>query len=58
MSSGNLNDTINKVCVELGMERFTPHDIKKSIITNDDSKYGRAALKMTTGNKSDRVIEF
>ena len=57
MSSGNLNDTINKVCVELGMERFTPHDIKKSIITNDDSKYGRAAVKMTTGNKSDRVIE-
>ena len=57
ISSGNLNDTINKVCVELGMERFTPHDIKKSIITNDDSKYGRAAVKMTTGNKSDRVIE-
>jgi hypothetical protein len=57
MASGSLNDTINKVCVELGMERFTPHDIKRSIVTHDYSLRGSEAVKLTTGNKSDRVLQ-
>jgi len=57
MASGSLNDTINKVCVELGMERFTPHDIKRSTVTHDYYVRGSEAVKLTTGNKSDRVLQ-
>ena len=57
MASGSLNDTINKVCMELGMERFTPHDIKRSIVTHDYFVSGSEAVKLTTGNKSDRVLQ-
>ena len=43
--------------MELGMERFTPHDIKRSIVTHDYFVSGSEAVKLTTGNKSDRVLQ-
>tara|TARA_R110002020_G_scaffold88506_1_gene217206 strand:+ start:351 stop:1973 length:1623 start_codon:yes stop_codon:yes gene_type:complete len=57
LSSPLLNSTMHNAQNELGMQKFTPHDIKRSIVTHDDSKYGREHVKITTGNKSDRVLD-
>ena len=56
ISSAVLNDAIKKCCAELGMEKFSPHDIKRSVVTNDMFKYGEDAVKITTGNKDGRVL--
>ena len=56
LSSSLLNDCIKKVCAEIGMPSFSPHDIKRSIVTHDYHKRGVEAVKITTGNKSDKVL--
>ena len=57
ISSSNLNAAINRACKELGMAKFGNHDIKRTIVTLEDDKYGRANTKLLTGNKSDKVLD-
>ena len=52
-----INRTVDRICKAMKMRRFTPHDIKRSNVTNDNYKFGREAVKLLTGNKSDRVLE-
>ena len=56
ISSAVLNDAIKKCCAELGMETFSPHDIKRSVVTHDMFAYGEDAVKIITGNKDGRVL--
>ena len=39
------------------MKVFSPHDIKRSIVSHDYYKLGVEAVKLTTGNKSDKVLQ-
>jgi len=57
LSSSVLNDAIKKCCYELGIPEFAPHDVKRTLVTNDYYRYGIDAVKLSTGNKSDRVIQ-
>ena len=57
ISSSLLNNCIKNVCAEIGMKVFSPHDIKRSIVSHDYYKLGVEAVKLTTGNKSDKVLQ-
>jgi len=56
MTPSSLNCAVKKICIELGVERWSPHDIKRSLVTHDKNKYGMDAVKMQTGNKSEKIL--
>jgi len=57
-TSLTLNGALNRACKRVGVERFTPYDLRRSAATRIRSELGREAAKLLLGHVSTDTTEI